>query len=120
MSPCPDCGENRGGRYSHGHDLVCWPCFMARTGIGPLPANPPAVDPAWVVFRMALIGALWAVDPKRFVYVNEDRIGGRCPICATGHVTVDFHGTTPRADISCSLGCAEIDIAHGIAGRRAA
>jgi hypothetical protein len=120
MSPCPDCGELRGGRYRLGHTEVCWCCWMKRTGIEPLPSHHPSSDPEWVSFRRTIIDALWAVDPQLFVYINEDTIGGRCPICATGHVRVNFHGRAARADISCSLGCSEIDIAHGIAGRRAA
>jgi hypothetical protein len=120
MSPCPDCGEVRGGRYRDAHDLVCWPCWMARAGVGPLPADPPTVDPDWMVFRKKIVDALWAVDPLRFVYVDENRIGGRCPVCTDGHVRVDFHGTAPRADASCSRGCTEDDIARELAARRRA
>jgi hypothetical protein len=118
---CPDCGEARGGRYCYrlGHPDVCWPCWMARTGLGPIPAHRPTPEFEWVAFRMTIIDAIWAADQQRFAYVDENTIGGACPVCTAGHVRVDFHGTAARADLSCSLGCAEADIAHGIAGRRA-
>jgi hypothetical protein len=72
-----------------------------------------------VIFRKRIIDALWTIDQQRFAYIDENTIGGRCPVCTTGHIRVDFHGTTPRADLSCSLGCAELDIARGLVGRRA-
>lgn len=34
-TPCPDCGELLGGRYSHRGLVVCWPCWCKRTGLGP-------------------------------------------------------------------------------------
>jgi hypothetical protein len=111
---CPDCGALRGGRYQHGQVQVCWSCWQARTGLGPLPPDLPTVDPDWVIFRKRIIDALWAVDSRRFVYVDEDTIGGACPVCITGHVRVYFHGRAARADISCSLGCVELDIAHAL------
>lgn len=117
IPPCPDCGEPRGGRYLYGDGSaagVCWPCWMKRTGLGLLPPDPP-----FVVFRKRIIDALCAIDKERFVYINEDKILGPCPICITGYVAVYFHGRAPRADITCSLGCAEADIARAIAGRRA-
>jgi hypothetical protein len=114
MSSCPACGELRGGRYQHGQTLVCWACWMARTGLGPLPPDPLPPDPDWVIFRKRIIDGIWAIDQQRFVYIDENTIGGGCPVCADGHVTVAFHGRAPRADITCSLGCAELDIAHAL------
>jgi ribosomal protein L37AE/L43A len=38
-TPCPDCGEPLGGRYSHRGLVVCWPCWMKRTGLGRTPTH---------------------------------------------------------------------------------
>jgi hypothetical protein len=118
LAPCPDCGELLGGRYPHDGRLVCWPCFMKRTGVDPLPAYTPRRDPEWVTFRQTIVDRLWALDSRRFFYIDENRILGACPICGGGYVRVDFHGTTPRADITCSLGCDGFEVAGALGWRR--
>jgi hypothetical protein len=119
-TPCPDCGESLGGRYSHRGLVVCWPCWMKRTGLGPFLASSPTTDPEWAIFRRTIIDALWAIDPQRFHYLDQNTVVGACPLCLDGALRVFFHGTTPAADLKCSFGCAELDIAHAIPRRRAA
>jgi hypothetical protein len=120
-APCPDCGESLGGRYTTpGGAAVCWPCGCRRTGLGPLPAHDPKIDPEWAIFRRMIADALYAIDKWRFVYIDQNTVVGACPLCLDGRLRVFFHGTTPAADLQCSLGCAELDIAHAIPRRRAA
>ena len=88
---------------------------MERTGITPLEPQAPR-DPHWVTFRKRIIAALVRVDSERFWYLDENTCAGACPVCRSGWVTVSFHGTAPRADLACSLGCPEHEIA-GDAGR---
>jgi hypothetical protein len=119
MNACPGCGEPRGGRYEHAGSMFCWPCWVERTGLGALPAAP-VKDPDWVLFRRTIIDALVAVDPSRFHYIDRNTIVGGCPLCGDGNVRADFHDKAPRADLACSSGCAELDIAHAIKNRKAA
>ncbi len=114
---CPGCSEPRGGRYRHNGRELCWPCWMSATGLGPLPGYQPAPDPEWVTFRKTIVDALWALDPQRFHYITVNRVAGACPACIDGRVRVDFCGRAPRADLVCSFGCPEFDIAHAIAAR---
>jgi hypothetical protein len=119
-TPCPGCGEPRGGRYSHRGSAICWSCWCRRTGLGPLPAYAPTTDPEWVTFRKMIINAVWAVDRQRFVYIDQNTVVGACPLCVDGTVRVFFHGISAVADLECSFACVELDIAHAIRGRRAA
>jgi hypothetical protein len=118
--PCAGCSEPDGGRYKYGSAEFCWPCWMERSGIGPLPAILPASDPPWAIFRRGIIRALVAIDQQRFVYINENRVIGACPLCLDGTVRVDFLGTTPRADLACNLGCAEHEVAEALGRSRKA
>jgi hypothetical protein len=115
VSPCEGCGEPLGGRY--GDPPACWPC--SRSGIDPLPADPPRRDPEWVKFRARIIDSLAAFDPERYFHLDSDTILTACPLCVSGYLNVHFHGRAPRADIVCSLGCREADIGAWIKGRAA-
>ena len=92
---------------------------MKETGLGPLQPRQP-VDPPWVMFRKSILGSLWAIDKTRFIYMDANTVLGPCPLCTDGTVRVDFKGSTPRADITCSLGCDEQDVGHALLGRSAA
>ena len=114
VRPCPGCGEPRGGRYKHQGREVCWPC----TGLAALPATPPPAEPT---FRERILTALDAIDASRFMYIDKDRVVHVCPVCRAGlpeYLSVRFHGEAPRADLRCSLGCPELEIAHAIGERR--
>ena len=111
VRPCPDCGELRGARYQHQGREVCWPC----TGLDPLPATPP--PPPEPSFRERILTALDEIDPRRFVYIDRDRVVHVCPVCRAGlpeYLAVRFHGEAPRADLVCSLGCPELEIADAL------
>jgi hypothetical protein len=69
---------------------------------------------AWVEFRKRIIRAL----SDGFLYIDADTFIATCPACTAGHVRVFFHGTAERADLTCSLGCAEADIARAVGGLR--
>jgi hypothetical protein len=74
-------------------------------------------DPPWVVFRKRIIASLDRVDASRFVYLDEDRFVHICPVCLAGlpdYLVVRFHGKAPRADIKCSLGCPDDDLARAL------
>ncbi len=116
---CPHCHEPRGARYEHKGQQLCWSCWMRETGLGPLPAYTPQADPAWVVFRKAIVDGLWALEKSRFAYIDRNTVQGACPLCIDGTLRVDFKGTTPRADLTCSFGCDEQDIGRALIGRRA-
>jgi hypothetical protein len=115
--PCPKCGEPHGGRYPVGGRWLCWPC----TGIAPERPRPPALTD-WQRFRKQILDVLWRLDRSRFMYLDEDRCAGACPVCRAAlpeHLAVRFHGVAPRADIVCSLGCPddELATAFGIEAR---
>lgn len=61
-----------------------------------------------VRFRTRIIDAL-----DHFEYVNADTCVGACPVC-DGVLGVRFHGTAPRADLTCHAGCDERDVAAAI------
>jgi hypothetical protein len=90
---------------------------MERTGLGPLPAHQTPTLPGWAKYRRAVIGGLVAVDKRRFAYLDENTILGACPLCLDGTVRVFFHGVAPRADLVCSLGCDELEIANVVRPR---
>ena len=53
---------------------------------------------------------------------DRSRRVGVCPVCRAGppaYLWVRFHGKASRADLHCSLGCEERDIARAILSRRA-
>jgi hypothetical protein len=77
-------------------------------------------DPEWVRFRQHVVDAVYGVASRRFVYLDENTFIGACPVCIDGTVRVFFHGRAPRADVRCSLGCAEADLARVIGGLRRA
>lgn len=107
MTPCPKCGEPLGARYQHNGELVCWPC----TGLEPLPAaKPRPPDP----FRSKIADKLRALADDRVWFLYPDTMIGICPVCQARlpeHLTVRFHGLADRADLCCSLGCPEAEIA---------
>jgi hypothetical protein len=103
------CGESRGGRYQHGGQWVCWPC----SGLKPLEPPPVALLPGQQ-FRGRISDKLWALDKDRYWSLGDGHILGVCPVCRAGlpeYLSVRFHGRAARADLVCSLGCAEADLA---------
>ena len=85
----------------------------------PLPADTPQPDPEWVRFRKAIVSTLAALDRERFFYIDRDRVAGVCPVCRAGFLAVRFHGKACRADLHCSLGCDEREVARSILPRKA-
>lgn len=104
---CPGCGARCG--------LPCEPCFRAQQKFltfGDPPAETGPTDPNWQRFRRNIIRQL-----RGFTYIDSDRVVGDCPVCRTGppeFLTVRFHGRAERADLECSLGCAEAAIADAL------
>ena len=112
IPPCPECGEPLGGRY--GDERLCWPCWCKRYPEPPRPRQAPGC-PEWQRFRRRIIGALDRVESERFVYIDEDRIVHVCPVCEAElpeYLVVRFHARAPRAEIRCSLGCPDGELAR--------
>jgi hypothetical protein len=107
--PCPGCGERQGGRYWRKGRWLCWPC----TGLKPEEPRPPT-RPEWQQFRQGIIDKLLALDRERFWYIDSDRVIGECPVCRAAlpeYLAVRFHGIAARADLVCSLGCPDLQLA---------
>lgn len=111
---CAGCGRSRvelnGCRDG---SLLCLRCYLARFPEPHLPPQPPLLrrkkppDPGWVAFRKRIIAAL-ARDGE-FLHLDEDRCGGRCPICGDP-LHVRFIGRRAAADFTCLRGCAEREV----------
>jgi hypothetical protein len=92
--------------------MVCWPC----AGYKVKDSRPPA-DPDWQQFRRKVIDGLVKLNREGFHYIDSGTVVGTCPVCRepAGYLAVTFHGRTPRADLVCSAGCDERDIARRLA-----
>lgn len=87
---------------------------MTATGERGTDAPPPPVpEPPWVKFRGKIIDRLLAASRERYMSLGG-RIIGMFPVCRADlpdHLFVRFHGEALRADLVCSLGCPEADLA---------
>jgi hypothetical protein len=79
-------------------------------------AGPAQPEPDWVLFRERIIARLNRIDRSRFFYIEGDRMAHVCPVCQSpdGWLSIHFLERTPTADIQCSLGCSDDELARAL------